>query len=273
MIGIAFWNVRRNSKIDEALQNLILEKKCDILILAEYENNAEGFCNKLSLKGKDFHAVPVIGCDRIKIIADTFLKTSPVFDQRYFTIQNFSCFDRQILITALHLPSKLYAGSPEYTALSSGIVREIESAEERVGHTNTLVIGDFNANPFEDMCINANCFHGIPDAGVSGRGSRRVNDYTYKMFYNPMWNFFGDKRKPSGTYYYALGGIRTYFWNIFDQVMFRLKILKSIQEDSLEIITCIMGKPLTNIHGIPDKENYSDHLPIFFQLEENKLDG
>lgn len=272
MIGIAFWNVHKNSDIDETLQKIIIQKKCDILILAEYENSTEGFCNLLSLKGKDFYTVPVIGCDRIKMMADKFIKSEPVFEQKYFTIQNFSCLGRQILVTALHLPGRMYAGEHESTALSSYIVSEIESAEERIGHMNTLVIGDFNANPFESMCIGANCFHGIPDAQEAKRGTRTVHGREYRMFYNPMWNFFGDRQKPSGTYYYSSAGIQTYFWNIFDQVMFRPQMLKSIWPDSLEIITSVKGESLITKQGLPDKKRYSDHLPIFFQIEENRIE-
>ena len=33
MIGIAFWNVHKNPDIDETIQNLILEKRCDMFIL------------------------------------------------------------------------------------------------------------------------------------------------------------------------------------------------------------------------------------------------
>ncbi|MCI9022044.1 MAG: hypothetical protein HFH32_15200 [Eubacterium sp.] len=114
MIGIAFWNVHKNPDIDETIQNLILEKRCDMFILAEYENSTEGFCNLLSLKGKDFYP--------------------------------------------------LHADEYEYISLASGIISGIESAEERIGHANTVIAGDFNANPFESMCINAGCFHGLPDA-------------------------------------------------------------------------------------------------------------
>lgn len=273
MIGIGFWNVHKNLNIDGILQEMIVERKCDILILAEYENSADYFCNALSLKGKDFYVTPLIGCERIKIVADKAIQSEAVFDARYFTIQNFTYFDRQFLITALHFPSKLYAGSGEHMALACEMIHELEQAEQQAGHKNTILIGDFNANPFEEMCINANCFHGVPDASEAMKKKRMVNSYTYEMFYNPMWNFFGDRQKPGGTYYCGSAGIRTYFWNVFDQVMFRPQMLQSVKQDSLEIITTVQGHSLLNGKGVPDKETYSDHLPIFFQIEEEKLYG
>ena len=86
-----------------------------------------------------------------------------------------------------------------------------------------------------------------------------------------MWNFFGDNKVPHGTYYNVSTGIKTYFWNIFDQVLFRTDMIKTFERESLKIITEIAGHSLLNEKGIPNKDMYSDHLPIFFNIKEEKL--
>ena len=153
------------------------------------------------------------------------------------------------------------------------MVNDISEAESKVGHSNTIIVGDFNANPFEEMCINANCFHAIPSAKESKKVQRIVNSYNYKMLYNPMWNFFGDCHQTGGTYFKANTGIKTYFWNIFDQVLLAPNMIDCFKPDSLEIVHSINNQSLLNKRGIPDVNKYSDHLPIFFKIMEENLNG
>ena len=51
-------------------------------------------------------------------------------------------------------------------------------------------------------CLNRTKFHGISSGADAEKGSRIVMSKTFKMFYNPMWNLFGDFRYPPGTYYH-----------------------------------------------------------------------
>lgn len=273
MTRIMFWNVHRNPNIDYILQDVILEKECNILILAEYNNNLTSFCNKLSVQNKDFYEVPIIGCKRIKIIAEKNYSAEIISDSQYYTIHNFNFIGKQLLIASLHFPSKLHASSDDTIAISSRMINDVSEAESRINHNNTIIIGDFNANPFEEICINANCFHAISSAKEVEHIERTVNSYKYKMLYNPMWNFFGDYNKPEGTYFKTNTGIKTYFWNIFDQVLLRPSMLNSFKADSLQIIHNINGNSLLNKRGVPDINKYSDHLPIFFEIMEEKLNG
>lgn len=272
MIGIAFWNVYRKNDIDDSVRDLIIEKKCDILILAEYPNDVINLCNDLSLKNRDFSPVTRIGEGRIKILVDKALSVEVISDSAYMTINNFRYIDKQFMIAAVHLPSQMYgAEDSDQIALAHKLVEDIKEAEKRVGHDNMIVIGDFNANPFDKMCINADCFHAVPVAKEARKKTRTVKSYQYKMFYNPMWNFFGDLKEPAGTYFHKAGKVSEYFWNIFDQVIFRPQLLDAINRDSIEIVTEINGISLLTKNKIPDKKNFSDHLPIFFRMEEGKL--
>lgn len=273
MINIAFWNLHKNEKIVSILEEFIVEYDCDIVVLAESDGIDLGnFCNLLSLKGKDFFEIPQISCHRISVIAEkSFKDISIIRDGKYHTIMNIKFFSKEFLLTALHLRSKLHSSEKEQSASARNIIAHIEDSEKEVQHKNTIIVGDFNANPFESVCIDADCFHGIPNAQISKKNKRTVESKEYEMFYNPMWNFFGDKTVPSGTYHYNNSQIQNYYWNIFDQVMFRPQMLKHVDLNSLKIITNVGDNSLLNRNGIPNKEKYSDHLPIFFILKEDKL--
>lgn len=84
------------------------------------------------------------------------------------------------------------------------------------------------------------------------------------MFYNPMWNFLGDFRKPYGTHYANESDI---YWNIYDQVIIRPELRERFVDDSLRIITEIETLTLLDAKGHPA---ISDHLPITFEIKETE---
>lgn len=110
--------------------------------------------------------------------------------------------------------------------------------------------------------------HAVLSRQVAYRESRTVQGSDYPFFYNPMWSHFGDAdRKTAGSYYYAHSGHVAYFWNLFDQVLIRPDLARRFDPFSLEILTSFCGQALVREDGQPDRERYSDHLPIVFELE------
>src|SRR5262249_31785741 len=107
--------------------------------------------------------------------------------------------------------------------------------------------------------------HGVMNRAVAERGERVVAGSPYRMFYNPMWGFFGDREaSPPGTFYYDKSKILTYFWNIFDQVLLRPELIERLVE--VQILTTDGQETLLETGGRPDKANASDHLPLLFRL-------
>ena len=133
----------------------------------------------------------------------------------------------------------------------------------------TIIVGDVNENPYETGCLGADRFHGIPVYQDAMRKYRTIMDERFEMFYNPMWNLFGDFNSPPGTYYYAGSNPKCSYWHIFDQVMIRACLKSEFVKSSLEIISKAGEKDLLDIKGYPDIK-YSDHLPIVFQIREGQ---
>ena len=107
-----------------------------------------------------------------------------------------------ILLAALHLPSKLYWSGASQSGLCRSVADTIREFEERTGHRRTIVVGDFNMDPFEEGIVDATGFHGTMARDVARRRSRRIMKREYPFFYNPMWGHFGDGNgPPPGSYY------------------------------------------------------------------------
>ncbi len=213
---ILFWNTHKNPEIDSYIIDFMDENPCDIIILAEYINNINGLCNQLAILKLDYYVWNSLACDKVKIISKQCYKNKLMQDEKRYCIYSMETAYGKYILTALHLPSKLHFEPPDTEFYARRIRSDIENAEEKVRHHKTFVVGDFNVNPFENACINADCFHALPNSFEAKKGVRKVSGLSFTTFYNPMWNLFGDFNDISGSYFYNKNQIRLYQWNIYD---------------------------------------------------------
>ncbi len=258
-----FWNVGQQN-VSVELKEILKHKPVDILSLAEFKTNPNHLIQELQKENLHYYHVPQIGCKRIAI----FSKLSPGYfeprtETRYYTMKELCIPHRErLLIVFVHLSSKLYMSESDQMDESRIFKAEIERAEHDCNNDNTIIVGDFNMNPFERGMVAASGIHSIPCSLTAIKKKQRtVKDRQYTLFYNPMWNLFGDKDQKPGTYYHDQAKHVEYFWHILDQVVIRPKLIETFDVDSLEIITEIGNISLVDEDYQP---SVSDHLPICF---------
>ena len=255
-----FWNTKKKS-IDNYIVRLINEYNIDLFCAAEYGGNAEELCSRIRAD-RSFEVIMSPGCERVILFGNPSVFTLG-FQNKYCSMH---ILNDSYLICVVHLPSKLHNDDIRREIIISEIVNEINKVEDTKMGNNTVVIGDFNINPYEESCLRIDQFHSIPVEIESLRGSRVFNGKDYKMFYNPMWNLFGDNIAPFGTYYKNSGESICPFWNIYDQVLIRPSLISRFNKEQLRIITNCNDESLLDANYHPRKE-ISDHLPIVFELE------
>lgn len=260
-----FWNTHKNENINSIVSDLIIENNISIVAMAEYTANIEElmailFSHKINMK-----QYITIGCNRIKILG-TIDNVEAQLQTEHASIQ---IIDNKDILCCIHLNSKIYSGHEEYrNIIIEQIISDIQTLEKELNTENTIVVGDFNMNPYDSGCISARYFHGIPIYTEAKRKSRTVAGKEFFMFYNPMWNFLGDFQQPYGTYYYGGNNTDNTYWNLYDQVIIRPALKERFVNESLKILTETQTKYLLDSKGHPDK-NISDHLPIIFELKED----
>jgi hypothetical protein len=169
---------------------------------------------------------------------------------------------REVTIVGVHFPSKLHWDDLSQSFECINLINKIRKYEVDKTLKNTILIGDFNMNPFEPGMIASVGIHGVKDKKIALKNFRSIQTTDYDFFYNPMWNFLGDRQPPAGTYYYPKSIHLSHFWNTYDQILFRPQLMRDYEESSLKIVQHIGKKNLLNGRGKPSK-TYSDHLPIF----------
>jgi hypothetical protein len=269
MISFLFWNINKKSLLEQ-ITWLVHNNDIDVLILAESELNDGDVLKTINLRDRPCFTIMPFGLSsRIKMysrFSHRFIK--PISDESEIAIrQIIPPIGPDILLVAAHLSSKLHQKDQDQFFNCTEFARKIEKAEDKVGHTRTLIIGDLNMNPFESGMVGAAGIHAVSDRRIASKGTRLVNGKTYRFFYNPMWNYFGDTSpKPCGTYFYDTGTQVNLYWNVFDQVLIRPELLETFSDENLRIVTQIGSNSLLSKLGRPDSSFASDHLPILLTL-------
>lgn len=271
MTTILFWNINKKPLLKEIVF-LCHANEVDILVLAECELSDVSILQAINPNLERKYLAPFNPSSYLSF----FYRYTPQYislvrDEGRTAIRRISPpIGNDFILVALHLPSKLRMQDKEQVFECVRVTELIKEAENRIGHDRTLVIGDFNMNPFETGVVGADGFHAMIDRNIAKKGSRKVQGKDCKYFYNPMWKLMGDNTHGSlGTYYYQSSGHINYFWNTFDQVLLRPSLLDYFKSEDLSIISQVGDKSLLKNNKI-DK-SFSDHLPIMIKLDIERI--
>jgi len=171
------------------------------------------------------------------------------------------------LVACVHLWDRMSVPTPEgRQSRAQEIAMDIRKVEEVAGHRRTILVGDFNMNPFEGGMIDSKGMHGIMSRQLARTMERMGARQDYPCFYNPMWGCFGDLHPgPPGTYFFSNSSDPTnHFWNVYDQVLVRPELMDKLS--AVEVLESDGQDPLVTKQGRPRKGSHADHLPLFFQL-------
>src|SRR5205823_4202312 len=106
----------------------------------------------------------------------------------HYSIRELALRGREkILLGVVHLGSKLFRSEPSQGAALRTLAEKIREIEDERGHRRTVLVGDFNMNPFEPEFVLAEGLNAVMTREVAGQGTRVVDRREHPFFYNPMW--------------------------------------------------------------------------------------
>jgi hypothetical protein len=284
MLTFLFWNLQKKP-LQDSLYRLVEKHQVDILLLAENTLSVGEVLLTLNQKTAGFHYSPSVRSEGEKVQAvssegekvQVYTRFSREFSEpltglpsyrRHTTrIINLPGRERFLLISA-HLESKLNMGDASHRTVVENFSENLRQDESIFGSKKTIIIGDMNANPFEDGVISARGLHAVSSRRVAEKIERKVSDKSYPFLYNPMWGLYSKQDgMPLGTHYYGRSEYVCHFWNMFDQVLLRPEMLSFWMPESLQILTDDGEESFLTRNGTPTREKFSDHLPIICSLK------
>lgn len=281
---IGFWNINNNADLGDLLIDFVKEYSIDILLLAESE---------IDLGGKRTCLVDDVILDFLKKSKMQFTRTYRVIPNQDFRVKVISSFPSTVFeqqsscinssrwsaffvnipgiikfnLFPVHFQSKVNWSESSLALECVNFARDIKLVESKTFCANSILIGDFNMNPFEDGIVASNGLNSHQDLNYLSNNlkGRDIDGTLYKFFNNPMWNFLGDNEIPYGTLYHRTSGHISHEWHIFDQIMIRPEMKAHISKKSFKIVSNICGQTLLKKYNRPN-DKYSDHLPIILEL-------
>lgn len=273
MATFLFWNLQ-GKDLKAPVAALCHEHAVDVLLLAESGLHPVNFLELVNAGGSQPYRFEA-GSASARNRPLTYLSRLPeqdfrkVSDEPGVSVRSVVLpVGPDLLLAGVHLPGRVGYGRESGSTWAFRLARAVREAEAQVGHQRTVVVGDFNMNPFDDGMVGIDGMHAVMDRGIASRGFRTVQGQPSPFFYNPMWSRLGDGSPgPPGTHFFGDSGPVAYFWNTYDQVLVRPDLLPYFPDDKLRVLTTWTGGSLLDAQGRPDQGQHSDHLPLLFTLQ------
>lgn len=260
-----FWNIQKKQLIKEVVE-LIGESKCDICAFCEISDNTyDQIIITLKEAGVECSACPTPGCERIKIIIIGNLNQITLLNQhKYYSLIKIHKENTELIVGFVHFPSKREHTLDELRRAAELLSNQVDTEEQRHFTSNSMLMGDFNVDPFEMPMIS---FSGI--SATNGWECSRRTKVTRggektKLFYNPMWTLYSCYQERPGSHKYIRSGDDVVSWHFLDQVIIRPTLIDDFKFESLKLIHGTKSYNYLNRNNAP---KLSDHLPLICEIE------
>jgi exonuclease III len=271
-----FWNYRYSeSDREELLARLVHHEGIDVVILAESSCDPKVLVDRLCSAGRTYHPLPLPSpYQRFQFFAgytDEVVRDSRDHNRLY--LLDFQAPGHpNIILGAVHLESGLHLERTERHSRSAQLARLVREMQIDRDHARTIIVGDFNLNPFDDGMIFTEGFGAMMTKSLVKK-SAITQGGRFKRFYNPIWTRLGRETDegPPGTYYWDNHRPTNIYWNYLDQVLVGHDLLDHFPDSRFRILTSIPGNdgPRQLIRSTEQhwKVDVSDHLPLIFDVD------
>ncbi|MBR3839186.1 MAG: endonuclease/exonuclease/phosphatase family protein [Clostridia bacterium] len=257
-VNMLFWNLKNNS-IEKHIKDCLIENNIDIAVFSEHTGvdfSAFDSCT-------DYRFIEGMGgCEKVVMLTKKSIQVEIKQEQSRYALYYITNNEMRYIVAGIHLQDRLTTDTATRIACIGRLVNDIKNVENRCGCKNTIIIGDFNANPFDDELLQMNSFNAVLFKDVILKSeTRTVDKIQYRRFYNPIIHFVSENTKNYGSFYHT-NGSSTPVWHCIDQVLVSKPLVNSIV--NLRYLKRINGTSL--LKNIRPDATISDHLPLFVEI-------
>ncbi len=226
MARILFWNLQRKD-LNGLLGETVKSYNVDLVAVVENDQQAVQTLSSLRALVTDEFYIPTMTTGRFQVFSRSAeLTLAEVYSGNRISIWRLKATNVDLMLGFVHLWDKRNWDELNQAAQVQLLASEIRDTEKKIGHDRTMLIGDFNLNPFDKVMNMALGLNAMMTQKCITKEKRKQQDQDYPFFYNPMWGLFGDRTTgPPGTYYHTSASTGMYGWNMLDQLLVRKSAL------------------------------------------------
>lgn len=200
MLTFLFWNIRGRDLLPH-IGALVDEHAVDVVVLAESEIPAKLLLRGLRSGGAEFliRGSAAAPCQVAVRRAAGDLKLLESYS-RYTFYRLTGDARPPLTLVALHAHSKRFYAPADQLSFACELRLDLRAVERRQRHRRTLMVGDFNMDPFEPAMVSTAGLHAVLSRDIAEQGSRIVDGRRHDFFFNPTWSLMGDPVLP-GSYF------------------------------------------------------------------------
>ena len=140
---------------------------------------------------------------KVTLLAKTTLSVTTVQQQNRYNIYNVKTAVKEYLLVAVHLEDRRNYRAAERIETIRCLVADIEQTEKLLKCSNTIVIGDFNANPYDEELLSKYAFNAVLFKKIIDKCElTNPNSLKKKRFYNPILHYISEDTEMYGSFYY-----------------------------------------------------------------------
>ncbi len=143
MPNFLFWNTH-GKRIHDQVRTLAIERNAALIILAECKLDIDRLIEFLNRERSQQYETSLGELSTRKLV---FIHNSNEFHLiRDWSFGSFGAFNtggREVIIAAIHFPSKRDRGDSDFRSYAEIFRNELEKIEQERGHSRSVIVGDF----------------------------------------------------------------------------------------------------------------------------------
>lgn len=261
-MNLLFWNISKRPVARYVVQ-CATEWDADIVCIAEHENvDSDELCKELGAGYRWINSAG--GCDVVRMFAKSTVSDIRVLEKDRYIVSTLTCGGSRYAFATTHLPDRRNNPKPDKRCrLIRRMVADIRDYEEKEGVVGSIVMGDFNANPFDPELVSLDTLNATLFLEVVKRlPQREEGGEVFPVWYNPVLRALNEESMSYGSFYMP-DGVPPIYWHCLDQVVVSSSLAERVS--NITYVRTIGGQNL--MAEARPRKSISDHLPLVVAID------
>lgn len=146
-MNILFWNLKGNN-LHEHIKRCLIENNVNVAVFAEYKGMDSRLLSR-ELNDTYQYIEPIGGCDKIAMFVSTSVNAVIKREQSRYALYLIEINKQQYILAGVHLQDRHSTDTAVRIETIGRLMNDIKNLEQSSKCNNTIIIGDFNANPYD----------------------------------------------------------------------------------------------------------------------------